>query len=204
MHCLSLDYFVFWQSVLPSSGGPTARGNVTVILTASVTTWQGCVPVTTIAGDLSARRLVSAKRASVTKIRGNVRVTPGPGARSATTTATAASTRRAMWTRADACATLAGWDGTARPSATATTRRASSTRDAASVGRSCGVRGVKDTASASTASATRMMGRVRARLDIVGSSAGNRVPLDFMGKTAGTGKVKKKKKKKIKQKIYVV
>lgn len=72
-------------------------------------------------------------------------------------------------------------------SATATTRRATSSQGAASAGRDCGARGVSGTASALTGSATQPTGRARARRGTVGSSAGSRVLLGIMDKTAGTG-----------------
>lgn len=78
------------------------------------------------------------------------------------------------------------------PSATVTTRPATSTWDGASVGRSYGVHGVKDTASASMASAARLMDHVPALLVTVGNSAGSHVLLDSMVKTAETGEEKKK------------
>lgn len=71
---------------------------------------------------------------------------------------------------------------------TVTIHPATSSRDAASAGRGCGAHGVNDTASASTASATRRMAHVPAHQDTVGSSAGSRVLPGSMVKTAGTGR----------------
>lgn len=150
-------------------------------------TWPASVPVTTIAGDLTARMHAYAKRANVTKRRANVHATLVPGVLSATTTATAASTRCAMQWQGAASATPAGQEGTVQSSATVTIHHVTSSRDAANAGRGCGARGVNDTASASTANATRRMAHVPAHQGTVGSFAGNHVLLGSMVKTAETG-----------------
>lgn len=123
----------------------------------------------------------------MTRRRANAHVTLAPGVHSATTTATAASTLSAMLIQGDVSAILVGQGGTVQSSVTATIHHATSSRDAASAGRGCGALGANDTASASTASATRRTARVPARQGTVGSSAGNHVLLGSMVKTAGTG-----------------
>lgn len=92
----------------------------------------------------------------------------------------------------DAYAILVGPGGTAQSSVTVTTHHATSLQDAASVGKECGVHVVNDIASVSMASATQRMARAPVHQGTVGSSAGSHVLLDSMGKTAGTGGVKKK------------
>lgn len=72
-------------------------------------------------------------------------------------------------------------------SVTVTIHRATSLRDAASAGRGCGANGVNETASATMASATRLMVHVPVCLGTVGSSAGSHVLLGSMVKTAETG-----------------
>ncbi len=123
----------------------------------------------------------------MTKRQANAHATLAPGVHSATTTATAASTLSATLIQGVVYAILVGRGGTVQSSATATIHHATSSRDAASAGRGCGAHGVNDTASASTASATRQTARVPAHQDTVGSSAGNHVLPGSMVKTAGTG-----------------
>lgn len=159
---------------------------------ASAMTWPASVPATTTVGDLTARMLAYAKRASVTKTRANAHVTLASGVPSATTTATAASTRSAMQWQGDACAILVGQGGTAQSSVTVTTHHVTSSQDAASAGKDCGVSVVNDTASVSMASATRRTAHVPAHQGTAGSSAGSHVLLGSTVKTAGTGGVKKK------------
>lgn len=182
---------VFQQSALPSFGGPTAKGNVIVTPMASAMTWPASVPATTTVGDLTARMLAYAKRASVTKTRANAHVTLASGVPSATTTATAASTLSVMQWQGDACAILVGPGGTAQSSVTVTTHHATSSQDAASAGKDCGVSVANDTANVSMASATRRTAHVPVHQGTVGSSAGSHVLLGSMVKTAGTGGVKK-------------
>lgn len=76
-------------------------------------------------------------------------------------------------------------------SVTVTIHHATSSQAVACADRGCGAHGVTDTASVSTASATRLMARVPAHQGTVGSSARNRVLLDSMVRTAGTGRRKK-------------
>lgn len=159
---------------------------------ASAMTWPASVPATTTVGDLTATMLAYVKRASVIKRQANAHVTLASGVLSATTIATAAWTPSAMQWQDDAYAILVGPGGTAQYSVAVTTRHATSLQDAASVGKECGVHVVNDTASVSMASATRRMARVPVHQGTVGSSAGSHVLLDSMGKTAGTGGVKKK------------
>jgi len=154
---------------------------------ASVMTWPANVPATTIVGVLTARMHVYAKRASVTKTQENAHVTPVSGVLSATTSATVALTPSAIRWRGGVCVILAGREGTVQSSVTVTIHHATSSLDAASAGRGCGVQDVNGIASASTASATRLMAHVPVRQGIVGSSAGNHVLQDSMVKTAGTG-----------------
>lgn len=123
----------------------------------------------------------------MTERRANAHVTPASGVPCATTTATAASTPSATRRRGDACAILVGRGGTVPSSVTATIHRATSSRDAASARRDCGAHGVKVTAIASKASATKRTARVPARQGTVGGFAGNRVLPGSTVKTAGTG-----------------
>lgn len=67
-----------------------------------------------------------------------------------------------------------------------TTRRVTSSQDAASAGRGSGVNVASATANAATESATRQTAHVPAHQDIVGSSAGSHVLQDSTVKTAGT------------------
>ena len=186
-NCVLITPLSLSQSALPSSGALTARGNATATPTASAMTWPALVPATTTVGDRTARMRACARRANVTKTRANAPATPASGVRSATTTATAASTPSVTPWQAAASAARAGRGGTAPSSVTVTIHRVTSSRDAASAGTGCGARGANGTASASTANAIRPTARVPARQDTVGSSAGSRVPLDSTVKTAGTG-----------------
>lgn len=72
-------------------------------------------------------------------------------------------------------------------SVTAITHHASSLRVGASARRDFGARGARGIVSVFMGSATRQMARVPVRRGTEGSSAGNRVPLDSMDRTAGTG-----------------
>lgn len=155
-------------------------------------TWLASALATTTAGARTVRMLVYAKRANVTKRQENAHVILASGVPSATTIAIAASTPSVMQWRAGVCAIPVGPEGTAGSSATATTRHATSSQDAASVGKDCGAHDVNGTASVLTASATQPTGHARARRGTVGSSAGSRALLGIMDKTAGTGEVLKK------------
>lgn len=122
----------------------------------------------------------------MTRRRANVPAMPVTGGRSATTTATAASTRCATRTRAGASATPAGSAGTVVLSAHVTTRLVSSFRADVSAGRGFGVSVVNGTVSARTASVTLWMDHVPVNLDTEESYAGSRVQLGSMDRTAET------------------
>ncbi len=122
----------------------------------------------------------------MTRSQANAPAMPVTGGRSATTTATAASTRFATRPRAGASATPAGSAGTAALSVYVTTRLVSSLLADVSAGRGCGDSAVNGTASVPTGSATLWMDRVPVNPDTEESCAGSRVQLDSMDRTAKT------------------
>lgn len=111
------------------------------------------------------------------------------GGRSATTTATAASTQCVTRTQAAASVIPAGSGETAALSVRAITHPVSSSQAAASAERSSGVSAANGSASVGMGSVTRQMDHALVNPDTGGSCAVNHVQLDCMDRTAGTNVV---------------
>ncbi len=148
--------------------------------------WPGSARAPQTAGVRTAKSPATVRKGNVTRSQANAPAMPVTGGRSATTTATAASTRFATRPRAGASATPAGSAGTAALSVYVTTRLVSSLLADVSAGRGCGVSAVNGTVSVPTGSATLWMDRVPVNPDTEESCAGSRVQLDSMDRTAKT------------------
>lgn len=122
----------------------------------------------------------------MTRRRANAPAILVTGDRSATTTATAASTLCAI-RRAAASATLAGTDEIAVLNVSVITRLVSSLQADVSVGKGFGVSAVSGTVSACKGSVTRQMDRVPVNPDTEESYAESRVQLGYTDRTAKTG-----------------